>query len=153
LAGMVVAIVLISFVAYEILNAPGDVTLPNPPSHFTVNGHTFTLTYIATDEHSREVGLMNKAITNTTTMLFVFPSPGYYAFWMSGVNSSLDIIWLSMNGDRGSAVYIANDVPACNASVLSPNYMPTASASWVLEVQGGFCNKYGVTAGSEIQFN
>jgi uncharacterized membrane protein (UPF0127 family) len=72
---------------------------------------------------------------------------------MSGVNSSLDIVWLSMNGEVGHVVYIANDVPGCKSSIFCPNYVPTAPAGWVLEVQGGFCNTYGVTVSSDIQFS
>jgi uncharacterized membrane protein (UPF0127 family) len=148
-----VALALVSTVVYEASQAPGDVNLPNPPSRFTVNGHSFNLTYVATDEHSREVGLMNREITNATTMLFVFPSPGYYPFWMSGVNSSLDILWLNMSGETGHVVYIASNAPPCKPSFACPNYTPSEPAIWVLEVQGGFSDAHGITIGSLIEFN
>jgi uncharacterized membrane protein (UPF0127 family) len=144
---------LLFLVAYEALSTPGDVNLQNPPTRFTANGSTFSITYIATDQHSREVGLMNRKITNTTSMLFVFPSFGVYSFWMSGVNSSLDIVWLNMSGETGRVVYIAPSIPACNPSVVCPTYTPSQSASWVLEVQGGFCEAHGITIGSEIGFS
>jgi uncharacterized membrane protein (UPF0127 family) len=146
-----ILIVILSFAAYEIVNTPGSVALANPPTRFTVNGHSFNLTYIATDQHSREVGLMDRKITNATTMLFVFSSPGTYTFWMSGVNSSLDIIWLSTKGDIGRVVYFVRNASVC--SVSCPDYTPSTPANWVLEARGGFSDSNGITLGSEIQFS
>ena len=144
---------ILALVSYSLLSTPGNVHLANVPTRFTVNGHAFAITYVAADEGSRERGLMNIKVTNTTTMLFVFPSPGEYSFWMSGVNSSLDIIWLSVTGEVGRVVYIAQNVPACNSSLLCPDYQPTSSANYVLETKGGFANANAITVGSEIEFS
>jgi uncharacterized membrane protein (UPF0127 family) len=117
---------------------------------FTVNGKTFALTYLATNQSERQKGLMDTKITNTTTELFVFPSSDYYPFWMYHVNSSLDIIWLSATGGSGKVVYLAEDVPGC--SFLCPNYQPTAKANMVLEAKAGFARANSVALGTVISF-
>jgi uncharacterized membrane protein (UPF0127 family) len=150
---IIIAVAILSIAAYSAIVISGTVTLGNVPSHFTVNSRTFAITGIASDEHSREVGLMHQDITNSTAELFVFPSPGTYAFWMSGVNSSLDVIWLSMDGEVGHVVYIARNVPPCPSSPLCPDYSPPSPASWVLEVQGGFSSLNGINVGSQFTFS
>jgi len=147
---LVVAI--LSYAAYLAVSTPGTVRLVSPPSRFTVNGRTFSITYIAADQGSRQAGLMNKKITNSTTMLFVFPSPGTYSFWMSHVNSTLDIIWLNVTGDAGTVVYVVRDAPGCNSSVVCPIYQPPSPANWVIEAKGGFSVAYGVDVGTSFEF-
>jgi len=146
------ALTILSYAAYLVESTPGTASLANPPSHFTVNGRTFGITYIATDQGSRQTGLMNRKISNTTTMLFVFPSPGTYSFWMSGVNSTLDIIWLNVTGNAGTVVYVVQNAQECSSPVACPIYQPTSSANWVIEAKGGFSEANGVSVGTTIQF-
>jgi uncharacterized membrane protein (UPF0127 family) len=147
-----VVLALLSYVAYSFATTPGPVSLPNPPSSFTVDGRTFGITYVASNQSSRESGLMDKRVTNSTTMLFLFPSPGRYSFWMSHVNSSLDIVWLNVTGRAGRVVYILAGAPGCDSSILCPVYQPPVPANWVLEAKGGFCESNGVRVGADIEF-
>jgi uncharacterized membrane protein (UPF0127 family) len=148
----VLVLAILSYGAYLVVSTPGTVKLANPPSRFTVNGRTFGITYIAADQASRQAGLMNRKITNATTMLFVFPSPGTYSFWMSGVNSTLDIIWLNVTGDSGTVVYVVRNAPGCNSSVACPVFQPSSPANWVIEAKGGFSEANGVNIGTYIRF-
>jgi uncharacterized membrane protein (UPF0127 family) len=152
-ASAVVALAVLSYLAYTVATTPGTVTLPNPPSSFTVDGRAFGITYIASDQNSRETGLMGRRITDTTTMLFVFPSPGTYSFWMSNVNSTLDIIWLNVTGHVGTVVYVVRNAPTCGPSFLCPSYRPTAPANWVIEAKGGFAEANGITIGTTVRFS
>ena len=148
-----IALAVLSYAAYTFLSIPRAVSLPNPPSRFAVNGRTFGITYIAADQNSRATGLMNKKVTNSTTMLFVFPSPGEYSFWMSGVNTTLDIIWLNVSADVGRVVYMVRNVPGCSSPVSCPVYQPYSTANWVLEVKGGFAEAHGVEVGTTVTFS
>lgn len=120
---------------------------------FTVNNKSFSLTYLATDQSSRQKGLMNTKVTNGTTMLFVFPKPDYYAFWMFDVNSSLDIIWVNATGGAGRVVYVVENAPSCFNSLACTNYQPTAQANIVIEAKGGFAATNAIAVGTVVHFD
>jgi len=149
-----VVVIVLAGGAYILLNSPTRANLESYPTKFTVNGKTFGITYLATNETEWEAGLMNKKVANTTTMLFVFPRSQVYPFWMYHVNSSLDIIWLSVTGDEGSVVYLAADVPGCSGiSIVCPDYTPSSAANYVIEAQGGFSSANGINVGTTIRFS
>jgi len=124
-------------------------------TRFSVGGKTFPLTYLATNQSMLDKGLMGTKVTDSTTMLFVFPDPGYYSFWMFGVNSSLDMIWVdaSAGSNAGKVVYLALDAPPCHVSVVCTRYQPTSRADFVIEAKGGFAAANGVDVGSTVVFN
>jgi uncharacterized membrane protein (UPF0127 family) len=147
---------LLAIAAYAMLGTSGSVTSP-VPSTFTVNGKTYAFTYVATDDAQRAAGLMNKQVTNTTTMLFAFPAMGTYQFWMYDTNTSLDIMWINATGNAGRVVYVYADAQPCHSlPIFCPNY-PTSSsanyaANYVLEAKAGFAEANGVEVGTQIQF-
>ena len=147
---------LVAIAAYATLDMSGSVTSP-VPSNFTVNGKTYSFTYIATDDAQRAAGLMNKRVTNTTTMLFAFPAMGTYQFWMYDTNTSLDMIWINATGNTGRVVYVyAGAQPCYSLPILCPNY-PTSSsvnylANYVIETKAGFAQANGIEVGTQIQF-
>jgi uncharacterized membrane protein (UPF0127 family) len=122
---------------------------------FSTGNRTFKLTYLATNQSTLQKGLMNRKVTNDTTMLFVFPTEGYYSFWMYGVNSSLDMIWVSAppGSNVGHVVYLALDAPPCHISIFCTSYEPTARANYVIEAKGGFADANGIKEGMMISFN
>ena len=95
---------------------------------------------------------MNTKVTNTTFMLFVFPAPGYYKFWMYETNTSLDIIWVNADGNLGRVVYVVTSAEPCYKQESCPIYTPSAAANYVLEARSGFVQTNGIEVGTEIQF-
>jgi uncharacterized membrane protein (UPF0127 family) len=152
LVAIALAILLAGAIGYSILSTPGNASISPLPSTFTVNGKTFQITYVATDQSEREAGLMNRKITDTTTMLFVFPESGIYPFWMYDTNSSLDILWLSVTGSAGRVVYLVTGAPSCYLPIGCPNYTPSAAANYVIEAKAGFARENDVGVGTEIHF-
>jgi len=149
-----VVVIVVAAGAYVILGSPTRSNVQSVPSQFTINGRSFGITYVATDDAEWQAGLMDKKITNSTTMLFIFPSMAVYPFWMYHVNSSLDIIWLDVTGNSGRVVYIAADLPGCTGlEFICPNYNPSAAANYVIEAQGGFSAEYGVVVGTTVEFH
>jgi uncharacterized protein len=138
-------------IAYVALSAPGSVTSP-VPSKFTVNGRTFAFTYAAATPAERAQGLMNRKIVNTTTMLFAYPSPGKYSYWMYDTNTSLDMLWVNATGDTGIVVYLASSVPPCYLAIGCPTYAPTSPANYVIEAKAGFAVANGIEVGTQIEF-
>ncbi len=124
-------------------------------SGFSVGGKTFPLTYVATNQSMLEKGLMDTKVTDTTTMLFVFPRSDYYSFWMYGVNSSLDMIWVdaAAGSNVGRVVYLALDSPPCRVSVVCTTYQPTARADFVIEAKAGFAAANGIALGTTVVFH
>ncbi|HZW84972.1 MAG TPA: DUF192 domain-containing protein, partial [Nitrososphaerales archaeon] len=122
------------------------------PTKFTVNGKTYTFTYIATTESERESGLMNKQITNTTTELFAFPTFGEWQFYMYNTNTSLDMIWVNATGSTARVVYIVSGAQPCYNFSACPRFTPTAPANYVIEAKAGFAASNGVAVGTPITF-
>jgi len=142
------AAVLVGYTLYTISIVPG--TVFSVPTSFTVNGKTYTFTYIATTQAEREAGLMNRKVTNTTTMLFAFPSFGAWPFWMYDTNTSLDMIWV--NGTSGRVVYIVTSAQPCYDSSKCAIYTPTALANYVIEAKSGFAAANGFVLGTVVRF-
>lgn len=149
IAVVAVAAVLVGYTLYTVSMVPGTVTTSVPTS-FSVNGRTYTFTYIATTQAEREAGLMNRRVTNTTTMLFAFPSFGAWQFWMYDTNTSLDMIWV--NGTSGQVVYVVTSAQPCYDSSACTVYIPTAAANYVIEGKAGFAAANGIAVGTTIRF-
>lgn len=146
-------VVLAAYIVYASGAGPGPVTT-RVPSSFSVNGRIYIFTYVATTEPERMAGLMNRTITNQTTMLFAFPSSGQWSFWMYDTNTSLDMIWVSANGSSGSVVYLVKGAQPCyNSQGLGcATYTPTSSADYVIEAKSGFADANGINVGTIVSF-
>jgi uncharacterized membrane protein (UPF0127 family) len=143
-----VAALLVGYTAFEMSSVPGCVTGPTPTS-FTVNGRTYVFTYVASCEPQREAGLMNRKVTNSTTMLFAFPTFGKWAFWMSDTNTSLDMIWVNATGGTGRVVSLALGTTPFSTD----NDTPTALANYVIEAKAGFAAANGIQDGTAVEFS
>jgi len=151
----VIAVValLVVYTVYESSVVPGSVT-SNVPSGFSVNGRTFAFTYVATTQQEREAGLMNRKVTNTTTMLFAFPYSSNWAFWMYDTNTSLDMIWITATGDSGRVVYLVAGAQPCFNSFGygCATYTPSKPANYLIEAKAGFAAANGITTGATVLF-
>ena len=146
-------LVLAGLAAYEFMTVPGNVTTPVPTS-FTVNGRSFVFNYTAVTQAERESGLMNKKVTDSTTMLFVFPSPVIQSFWMYQTNTSLDMIWVNAAGNSGTVVYVAQNAQPC-PSLPCPDYPSDGQpplANYVIEAKAGFATANGIAVGTAVRF-
>ena len=101
---------------------------------------------VAEDEQSRTQGLMGrKRMDEGQGMLFIFPAEEYRSFWMANTPLPLDIIFVNQ---AGSIVTIQrNTVPYSEESVPS-----TAPATFVVEVNAGFCDRHGVREGDLVRW-
>ncbi len=103
---------------------------------------------IADTEPVRSRGLMfRQQLAPNEGMVFVFPSPGYYPFWMKNTLIPLDMLWLD---DRGRVVSIAQSVPPCKADPC-PSYPPEGEAEYVIEVVSGFSRQHGLKVGDVVK--
>ncbi len=101
---------------------------------------------VADNEQSRTQGLMGrKTMEEGQGMLFIFPREEFRSFWMVNTPLSLDIIFVN---SAGSIVTIQrNTVPYSEESIPS-----TAPATYVVEVNAGFCDRHGVREGNLVRW-
>ncbi|MFZ2303900.1 MAG: DUF192 domain-containing protein [Minisyncoccia bacterium] len=78
-------------------------------------------------------------------MLFIFPEPGFYGFWMKGMKIPIDIIWL--NSERRIVDVWENATPDSYPRA----YVSRAEAKYVLEVPSGFSSKYSLKEGDVLE--
>jgi uncharacterized protein len=102
---------------------------------------------LAQTDEQRADGLMyRKSMTDEQGMLFIFQDMEERAFWMKNTYISLDIIYIADNMEIVSIQKYAT--PLSEASL--PSYK---KAKYVLEVNGGFCDKYHIGYGDKIAYN
>jgi hypothetical protein len=105
---------------------------------------------IADTEPVRQRGLMfRERLAPNEGMVFVFPEPGDYPFWMKNTLIPLDILWLDR---QARIVSIARSVPPCKADPC-PSYPPDAAASYVIEVVSGFARQHGLKVGDVVKLD
>jgi uncharacterized protein len=83
-------------------------------------------------------------------MLFEYPSPGFYAFWMKDMRFDLDLVWIR----GGRIVDIHHRVPAPPGPVPEgdlPVYRPREMADTILEVPAGYAAAHGWSPGDRVQ--
>jgi len=84
-------------------------------------------------------------MSNDQGMLFIFEVEEPQGFWMKNTIIPLDIIYVNA---KKEIVSIAEDTQPFSEQSL-PSKGP---AIYVVEVNGGFCAQYGITAGYKIDF-
>lgn len=99
---------------------------------------------IAATPQSRELGLMYRdSLAPDSGMLFVFPERAPQSFWMRNTKIPLDILFVD---EDGRIVRIHR-----RTEPFSEKSLPSgAPIRFVLEVEGGFSERHGVTEGDRI---
>lgn len=113
----------------------------------TPGGRAFEVE-IVQDDLSRQRGLQQRArLDENEGMLFVFPQAAPHRFWMYKCLIPLDIIWL----DAGrKVVHIETGLPPCKA-LPCPDYGPSSSALYVLELGSGVAGRAGIRPGVHLE--
>lgn len=98
-----------------------------------------------TDE-KRARGLMYRSsIPENSGMLFIQDYEEMQGFWMKNTYISLDMIFV--NSENEIVTIHHNTTP-----LREWNYSSTEPAIYIVEVNGGFCNKNGIKMGDKIEF-
>jgi len=101
---------------------------------------------IANSEEKRQFGLMYRTdLPEMQGMLFLFPREGPLAFWMKNTPRSLDIIYI--NAAHRIVGIARNTTPFSEENL--PSGKPT---QFVLEVNGGFCQRHNINEGDRVEF-
>lgn len=101
---------------------------------------------IADTPASREYGLMfRKQLDQDAGMIFVFKEPQHLQFWMKNTIISLDMIFADKDGKIVGIVRRAEPFSETPDTV-------DGDSQYVLEVNGGFCDRHGITPGDTLRF-
>jgi uncharacterized membrane protein (UPF0127 family) len=100
----------------------------------------------AKDPAKRQQGLMYRShMDEDKGMIFIFEREDMQAFWMKNTILPLDIIFIDSKG-------VINTIHK-NTVPYSEKSLPSKSRSqFVVEVNGGYCDKYGIKEGDLIEY-
>lgn len=100
----------------------------------------------AENDMERGYGMMfRRSNAEDQGMLFIFDKAGRQSFWMKNTYIPLDILFVDENR-------VINTIHA-NARPLDETSLPSKGpAQFVVEVNGGFCEKYGIKEGDKISW-
>lgn len=103
-------------------------------------------TELATNKEEHARGLMfRKQMDENKGMLFIFNDEDMRFFWMQNTLIPLDIIYINAKKEVVSI--------AANAKPLDITTLPSeAPAMYVVEINAGLCEKYGIVPGTKISF-
>ena len=101
---------------------------------------------VADNDDERAQGLMyRKSMDDNKGMLFIFRNEEEQSFWMKNTVIALDIMFV--NANKEIVKIHKNTTPFSEKSL--PSEKP---ATYVVEVNGGFSDKYGIREGDYINF-
>ena len=101
---------------------------------------------IATSDSAWARGLMDRrSLTLGQGMLFLFPEAEMKSFWMKNTPIPLDIMFVAPDSE---VVNIAKRTPPLSESQI----LSTDSAQYVVEVRGGFSDRFGITDSTRIRW-
>jgi uncharacterized membrane protein (UPF0127 family) len=113
--------------------------------------HERLLCEIANTPETMIQGLMYREhLDKKQGMLFVFPRPSNWNFWMKNTKIKLDIIWLNQDQE---VIYMVENALPChqeNCPIYAPN--PQVKARYVLEILGGQAQYQKINLGSKLNF-
>ena len=105
---------------------------------------------IASTSIQHQKGLMHREyLPEDKGMLFVFKQEQPLSFWMKNTLIPLDIIYISQDK---KVVSIRDNAQPCKKDPCS-GYPSEGNAMYVLEINGGLTEKFGIEKGTKVEFN
>lgn len=114
-----------------------------------VIGNTRIFLEVAQTSAEIQKGLSGRSsLDQQNGMLFMFPKPALYRFWMPNMHFPLDMIWIR----DGKVVDISANVSEVFDKEHPAFYTPKVPARYVLEVNAGFSSRHGIRIGDAVIF-
>ena len=123
-------------------------TTAAPLAHYRVSVGTATVDAEAADTpQKQESGLMNRTgLGPNAGMLFLLPHAERQSIWMKNMRFPIDIVFIT---EDLRVLQVYESVPPC-AAEQCPVYVSDAPASYVLEVNAGFCARHDIISGAPV---
>ncbi len=126
--------------------------LPSSQGQFVKINDTTIFVDIAKSESETQRGLSGrKPLEENQGLLFVFNNNSFSGFWMKDMLFPIDIIWIT----NGKIVGIEKDAQPEPGKPLSQLkiYYPPEAINFVLEVNAGSSDKFGIKIGDSIDLS
>ncbi|MEK7611570.1 MAG: DUF192 domain-containing protein [Patescibacteria group bacterium] len=105
-------------------------------------GNTSLSVEVAVDNEAITRGLSGREkLAEKAGLLFVFPAPGYYPFWMKEMRFPIDIIWIG--ADKKVVGFSENILPESYPAT----FAPPSPVQYVVEVNAGWVEERGILVG------
>jgi hypothetical protein len=151
---LVVAVFFITFTSTNVLIASWKDILNSEQLQNYIHGGKFLVVgdaklkiLLSKTEEERVMGLSGKEkLEEDWGMLFVFPEDGNHGIWMKDMNFNIDIIWLD------SKFLVVDFVENAEPGSYPKVFKPKQPAKYVLEVNSGFIQKYGIKIDDQATF-
>lgn len=109
-------------------------------------GDKKVLVEIADTELERALGLMYRdSLPENTGMLFIFPTPGYYSFWMKNTKIPLSIAFC----DTNAIIFQIEDMVPFDETNLK---VPKKPIKYAIEMNKGWFQQNNIKLGTKIRF-
>lgn len=109
-------------------------------------GTHFFLVEVAQTSAEREKGLSGHHPLNSNQgMLFIYPTPGIYSFWMNEMRFAIDIVWISENKR------IINITRNVSPTTYPQTFKPPSPVQFVLEIPAGSADEYQLQIGNQLK--
>ena len=135
------------FLSYQPTQPPINNPAQNSIINLTIHGVTIKAE-VSDTETKRSQGLSGHApLASDGGMLFIFPQPGIYPFWMKDMLFSIDIIWIDA---QKKVVGFSEDLSPDTYPKIFP---PPSPILYALEVSAGFVKRQNIAIGDLVSFS
>lgn len=115
-----------------------------------INNTTLNVIYARTEQEKTKGLGYRDSLEKDTGMLFVYPKPQIWTFWMQGMRFPLDFLWIEKN----QVADITENVPPPSQTNNQPVVVqPKVPVSLILEVNAGWIKEHNIKIGDKITFN
>jgi uncharacterized membrane protein (UPF0127 family) len=119
---------------------------PDPYLHGKVMISAVSFDALISDtEALRAQGLSDRpSLEKDEVMLFIFPNPGFWGFWMKDMRFPIDMLWV--NSEFKIVSFESNVSPSTYPKI----FFPTGEALYVIELPAGTLSDIGAHAGDTV---
>lgn len=123
-----------------------------PQANVILAGRTFHAA-VADTLASRSQGLSGcESMADDQGMLFDFPVPMKYSFWMKDMKFPIDIVWIRGGTVADISEQVSAPAPGATfADLMAAKVKPKAAADAVLEINAGLSKKLGLKTGDAVE--
>ncbi len=114
-------------------------------SYINIHNSFFNL-YLARTKEERQMGLSGREkLTKDEGMFFVFPEEGRHGIWMKDMKFSIDVLWLSKEGE------VVHLIENMKPESFPKSYYPRNPSIFIVELPVGTISKTKIKVGEKIE--
>lgn len=120
----------------------------NDDENYLIFGDTKVTVELADSELERQRGLSGRQnLAPDNGLLFIFPNPNIYGFWMKEMHFAIDIIWLDNNWQ---VIGVSQNI---SPSTYPNSFYPPVPVKYVLEVNAGWAAQNNIATGTKALYS